>query len=142
MANNRKKVLINPKFQLNYIKHTVVLSLLVLATFYFSTLMHFNNFKSKGIAAGLPEDHIFFEFIKGQQSSMDILFLVSGVIAILVIVGYGVYLSHRVAGPLYRLQKYLEESQEGGPEKPLKFREGDYFGELADAINRFTGQNK
>lgn len=41
----------------------------------------------------------------------------------------GKYLSHRIAGPLYAFERFLEESLEGST-KPLKLRAGDEFRHL------------
>ena len=47
--------------------------------------------------------------------------------------------NHRIAGPLYRLKQEmmkLSESENGSVLGPLKFRDGDFWGELANEFNR------
>lgn len=46
-----------------------------------------------------------------------------------------IFLSHKIAGPIYKLQKYLSSVRNGEPHGKLFFRKGDYFHELADDIN-------
>ena len=46
-----------------------------------------------------------------------------------------VFFSHKIAGPLYKLQKHLRLLREGEHPGKLFFRKGDYFPELADDIN-------
>jgi len=136
--NNRKVFLINPKFQISYIKHTVNIMVLVVSVFYASNLYHFWQFKQKGLAAGLPQDHIFFSFLNEQQRSMDWVFLVTAIVVAVFIIAYGLFLSHRVAGPLYRMNKHLTENRAKKASHDLKFRKGDYFPELAENFNDYV----
>ena len=42
---------------------------------------------------------------------------------------------HRVVGPLVRVRHTLRELSDGKPVRPLRFRDGDYLGELRDDFN-------
>jgi hypothetical protein len=44
-------------------------------------------------------------------------------------------LSHRFAGPIYRLRNVIKGMAEGEPFKPVKFREMDFWQDLADDFN-------
>lgn len=44
-------------------------------------------------------------------------------------------LSNRFAGPVYRLRKTLREMRESGQVRPLRFRQNDFWQELADEFN-------
>ena len=46
-----------------------------------------------------------------------------------------VFFSHKIAGPLYKLQKHLKLIREDARPGNLFFRQGDYFQELADDVN-------
>ena len=46
-----------------------------------------------------------------------------------------VFFSHKIAGPLYKLQKHLKLLRDGESPGKLFFRKGDYFQELADDVN-------
>jgi signal transduction histidine kinase len=46
-----------------------------------------------------------------------------------------VFFSHKIAGPLYKMQKHLKLIREGNNTHKLFFRKGDYFPELADDLN-------
>jgi signal transduction histidine kinase len=46
-----------------------------------------------------------------------------------------IIMTHRVAGPLYKLQKYLSGIRDGHFGGKLFFRKGDYFHEVAEDIN-------
>jgi hypothetical protein len=46
-----------------------------------------------------------------------------------------IFFSHKIAGPMYKLQKYLRGIREEGMKDRLFFRKGDYFSEIADDVN-------
>jgi len=46
-----------------------------------------------------------------------------------------IFMTHKVAGPLFKLQKYLSRIRDGHFNGRLFFRKGDYFHELAEDIN-------
>lgn len=45
-------------------------------------------------------------------------------------------LSHRIAGPLYRIEKELDEMLQSGKRGPIKLRPKDELKSLADKLNR------
>lgn len=47
-----------------------------------------------------------------------------------------IFLTHKIAGPLYKLTQYLSAFNRGENYGKLKFRGGDYFPELADEYNK------
>lgn len=49
----------------------------------------------------------------------------------------GVVLTHRIAGPAYRMEVYLRELADGGdPGVPCSIRQGDELSSLCDALNQ------
>jgi signal transduction histidine kinase len=46
-----------------------------------------------------------------------------------------IFITHRIAGPIYKLQKYLRGIREGTENDRLYFRKGDYFMDLAQDVN-------
>jgi signal transduction histidine kinase len=46
-----------------------------------------------------------------------------------------IFFSHKVAGPLYKLKKFLIQVKEGQNISRLSFRKGDYFQDIADEFN-------
>ena len=48
---------------------------------------------------------------------------------------FGFYCSHRLGGPVFKTIQYLKNYRDGKETKPLSFRNGDFFHELADEIN-------
>jgi hypothetical protein len=47
----------------------------------------------------------------------------------------GVLLTFRIAGPIYRFERYLADVASGGKPGPCRLREGDQLGELCELIN-------
>jgi methyl-accepting chemotaxis protein len=43
---------------------------------------------------------------------------------------------HRIAGPLYRIEKTLKEISEGKDVEPIKLRKKDFYKTLADEVNK------
>ncbi|MEW6056164.1 MAG: hypothetical protein AB1540_06080 [Bdellovibrionota bacterium] len=137
-SENRKVLLINPRFQLSFIGYMVAMALLMIAIFYAANIYFFWEFVKKGKDLGLPPDHVFFQFLAEQRGTMNMIFLVTAIFAFTFLVAYGIYLSHRVAGPLYRLQKFLQDMASSNSVQECQFREKDYFHEVADAVNAFV----
>jgi len=46
---------------------------------------------------------------------------------------------HKVAGPLYRLERVMDGFRSGEPTRPVFFRHGDRFGSLPEAFNAWIG---
>ena len=46
-----------------------------------------------------------------------------------------IFFSHKIAGPLYKVKKYLSKIKEGNKPERLIFRRGDYFSDLAENFN-------
>ncbi len=49
---------------------------------------------------------------------------------------FSIFLTHRIAGPLYRLHMSVKELAEGNLTLRIRFRKGDDLHELADAFNK------
>jgi hypothetical protein len=75
---------------------------------------------------------------------MDAVFISTALIVFSLLVIGGIFLSHRVAGPLYRLQIFLHQMAESKNQhlKELHFRKSDFFPELADAYNLVVKKEK
>jgi nitrogen fixation/metabolism regulation signal transduction histidine kinase len=107
----------------------------VIAVFYGANWYFFEKFWEQGVALGLPQDHVFFEFLRDQRREMFYIFLATACVAFAAVCSLGLMLSHRVAGPLYRLQKHILDVAEGRTDDNVKFRQKDYFQEVASAYN-------
>ena len=132
----RKVILINKPFQYSILGYFSCLSLILISIFYSTIWYFFSNLRKEAASVGLPPDHVFFTFIDQQKSNIDKVFIISSVVALIVILLGGLILSHKVAGPLYRLTQHLKGHSKANI-TPVKFRKGDYFPEIEDAFNEF-----
>jgi len=69
--------------------------------------------------------------------SLQLWMLASGVILMLAIPILSIFVSHKIAGPLFRFEKTLREALASqGPVQPIHLRKGDELQSLADLINQ------
>jgi len=67
---------------------------------------------------------------------VNLIILIALPVTLFVIWFMALELSHRIAGPLYRLEKELNERIEGKKSGPIQLREKDELKALADKINK------
>ncbi len=145
-SNNRqvKQILINKEFQMKFITINGILISVMSLIYAISIEFFFSKFLTLGEKAGLPTDHVFFDFILKQRLEIFIFFLITYIIVLAIFLYAALKMSHKVAGPMYRMNLHLNEiANEGGKLKPIKFRENDYFIEIQDSFNNVVDkQNK
>lgn len=133
----RLKLLVYPKFQVTIIAWMIGIAISTITLFYISNIILFNYYLQQGKTAGLPKDHVFFQFLRDQYTHMRWIFLGTSFLAFTLICLAGLILSNRVAGPLCRFRKHLDAIAEGKVKlSGIKFRTHDYFTELADSFNK------
>lgn len=69
-------------------------------------------------------------------AKINVIVLIGLPILFLVILFLGLLLSHRIAGPIFRLEKDLEEIAEGNFNRRITFRKKDEMRSVADKINK------
>jgi sensor histidine kinase YesM len=139
--NRRRQWLINPKFQLSFLAFSAGSAAATALIFYSATVYFFWKLDRLGETLGLPENHVFFKFVSEQRWTMSWVLLGFSLVAVGFLIGAGLVMSHRVAGPLYRMRLHLDQVAQGS-DKPLKFREKDYFQEIPEAYNRRFSRGK
>ena len=131
----RRNYLINKPFQLKFISFCFWVAAVVVVVFLMANLQFFSKFYSMGEALNLPADHVFYQFLAEQKKTLMKLFILSSVIGTAFIFIYGMFFSHKIAGPLYRLHTHMMKVARGETDSDVSFRKGDFFPELADAYN-------
>lgn len=63
--------------------------------------------------------------------------IVTGVVAVIGLIGL-IFISHKIAGPLYRFEKSLKEIGQGDLTCRVSLRKRDQLSDLADTLNNFT----
>jgi hypothetical protein len=132
---HRRKLLIDPSFQYNFIAYTVGIAIIISAIFFAADRYFFWRFLQQGHVLGLPADHAYFRFLESQQSTLDWVLLLASLIVIVVLIIYGFYYSNRIAGPVYRIKAHLKDYCTGKDFTDTYFRKKDFFPELADSVN-------
>lgn len=134
-----KKFLINQNFQLQFMASLVIVSVISMAIIYIANDYFFHSYVLRGQALNLPPDHPFFLMIHEQKLFMTRVFIiVAGAISTLAGL-WGLFYSHKIAGPLYRLHQYFSDAAKTAQplEKKIYFREDDFFQEIPDSINNY-----
>ena len=132
----RRKILVYPATQWRVIIWWVVL--LTLFTVGISWLIFYLTWSSalewtgKSLSSiGITE--VFHKVIIGVSISL----LGSVILGALVGTFAGLFITHKIVGPIYRLRGTLQDLKEGKSSGELKFREGDEFHDLAGEFNSF-----
>lgn len=131
MSSNRKIYLINPKFQYQISSYASVLVFLTGLIYPFTVYILLSAI-SANFALKNPEIALYYS----EKRDLLILLLIGLHIGFCVLTFFCcIFFSHRIAGPLYKLQKHLRAIREGLSPGKLFFRKGDYFQEIADDLN-------
>ena len=131
-AYKRRRYLIDPKFQL---KFSLMMTLIVVVSSAIYPIVFYETMSQiieKLLSKGLDTEKIIEDF-KGSISSFFILWHTLFAISTFIIC---IFFGHKIAGPIYRIQKNLANIRNGQRWRRLFFRKGDYFFELADDFNQ------
>ena len=122
----RRIYLINPKFQFKYA--LLVCIFVVVATFVYPwTIFDMFNSIKQYVQPEIDVD--------AQRNSLLILLAIVEFVILMIICIVMLFLTHRIAGPMYKLQNTFKDIKNGGPLKRIYFRKGDNFHEVAHADN-------
>ncbi len=139
----RTNFLVMPGFQIRFMMYIIIFALFGIFVLYATNHLYFQRLITEGQQLGLASDHIYFEFVNQQREVLNTTFmLVAGVVfGALILVG--LVLSHKIAGPIYRIQLHLQEVREKGEaSRPLSFRDGDFFPEVAELVEELVSHSK
>jgi nitrogen fixation/metabolism regulation signal transduction histidine kinase len=135
--DERKNYLINPKFQLSIVGIFIGIALIINMINFLSITYSFHEIIAAGNQANLPENSPFFKFIHSQENHFTSIFLWTSLISATTLVIFGILLSHKIAGPIYRINEDLKAMTKDGKLKTLHFRKGDFFVETTETFNNF-----
>ena len=129
----RKRYLVAKKFQLRYVGWILLFMFLtaVLCSYiiYYTTMI----LMGEKLANVYPQGQLV-----SIVNSVNFRILVS-IIVISPLVGFlGIYLSHKIAGPIYRIERFLSNMAAGDLSSRITLRKGDEMVSLADSVNRLT----
>ena len=116
------------------------LALTPVSIFFTAHYYFFWQLKKLGLDIKLPPDHIFFRFIEGQSLKMLLIFVICSVLTIFIVIMIGLFLSHKIAGPIHNMKVFFKDKTEGQSRGKLAFRKGDFFLELPPIVNEYLDQ--
>ena len=127
----RRQFIVAREFQLKY-AGVILLLMFLTAGFcayfiYYTTLLLFGE----KLASVYPQGQLV-SIVK----TVDFRVLIIMVIVSPLIGALGVYLSHKIAGPIFRIEKFLDAMASGNLASRITLRKGDEMVSLADAVNR------
>jgi methyl-accepting chemotaxis protein len=123
MHEQRKQVIIKNEFQYKLILSTLLITLITLNVIIMAAFLFERTFGSMG----LP-----FNVFNMSVVAMEI-------VAVVVVFFIGRRISFRIAGPVYALERTLNNMNQGDLVQILRLRAGDQFVEAADTINAVIG---
>lgn len=133
----RSILLVNKKFQIRFSIYVCVF-LSVLSLIYplliYQIFEYFMNFAKVHGVNSLVLESLKKEIIK------NLIFLEAAIICMNFLLS--IYLSHRVAGPIYKLSQYFKTFEDGKLRGDIKFRKHDHFKDLADGYNDMVAKLK
>ena len=138
--HRRKSILSNPKEQMRIIIFFSILAIIYAAINYGMNIRALNTMANKilEIPQSLEMQHDVSVLLSHQTSILSLQLIIFTLLAILMLIMGVVLMSHRIGGPIYHITKYMREVSDGTVQpRPIKFRKGDFFHEMAETFNKF-----
>jgi len=131
-----RNMLINPAFQLRFMAYMTLASLFSISVFYFVNTLYFNAVNAMGNELGLDSTHPYFAFIETQRELLLRIYVLLSAVSFTLLMVFGLFISHRIAGPIYRVEKYMQSIADGERDlEPVRLRRGDFFPEIENIVN-------
>jgi methyl-accepting chemotaxis protein len=131
----RKRYFVNSRLQVTLILGANILALISAALIVTLTLYTQSHMQNYATVLNLSPGHPAVAYVAQREADFDRLCLLIGVVQFVLFNAMAIVLSHRIAGPLYRLERHLEEVGTGKEPVDVKFRKGDLYQPLAEACN-------
>jgi len=142
----RRQLVVDPKFQYSLIARFVVLESIVLIVSLILLAFVFNRFINISLPISADTGGVLSFGANTSIRLSDEIHIVLAVMLLSIVIGtigmyvFGVSVSHRIAGPVQRLRKYIAAMRSGDLNKEVSFREKDFLKPLATDINSLRRQ--
>lgn len=129
----RRQFFIKKEFQLRYIG--LILAVMLFGAAVSGYTIYYNSWMLLGskLANVYPQGRLVNIF-----NMVNIRLAISMFFVAMLCIGVGILASHRIAGPVYRMIKFLEELTKGDYTKRVILRKTDELQDLAAAINKLV----
>jgi len=133
----RTQYFVAKKFQLKYVG--LILLLVFLTTIMCSYVIYYTMMLTMGdkLANVYPQGRLMAIVNVMNFRILFVMLLMSPIIVMT-----GIYASHKIAGPIYRIERFLASMADGDFSVPLILRKNDELAALADGINRVADSVK
>ncbi|KPK64834.1 hypothetical protein AMJ83_01270 [candidate division WOR_3 bacterium SM23_42] len=133
MKLQRRRYVTHKKFQFRML--AILLLLVLLATLISTLVNHYfmlSSIVSFTMEYGRPPtgNELLIVSVRPLVIILPVVFVILSALVI--------FLSHQIAGPLYRLKQYMEKVENGDFSATLKFRKHDTIHDIADSFNRMV----
>ncbi len=144
----RKKYFIDHGFQVRMITRV---ALLIIGAFVISGILSYiisvqiekaSDFELYGTTAGNLNDIIMLSSLFIVKPTIIRTVITGGILGIILACISMLFYSHRLAGPVYRIEQHIKEMMLGNFDNKLVFRKKDEFKQLADMINKLQEKIK
>ena len=115
----------------------VIPVLVSLGIFWLSTEYFFYKMLELGRNSNLQAEHPFYTFISVQKKDLSTIIFLGGLFLSMIIIFWGLILSRQIAGPILKLQIYLDKINTLEGLEKLSFRKNDFFQEISASFNAF-----
>jgi hypothetical protein len=132
----RSGLLVYPKLQIKLIALQAGIMSLLLAGTLFKIDLLFHQLLTEAGRRGIPIDDPYFLLLRGNYESTNQVISIAFAGVTFGLFLMSLWLTHRIAGPIRRLQSYFAQLSENphAPPPPLHFRKGDFFEDLPQRI--------
>lgn len=131
MFKRRKQYFIKKRLQFKYL--LFVFSAMLLPTLVCGTALYYLIWQTVAAEVAVPE--AIAESLIPALEKVNMILLITLPIIFVVMLLLAIIISHRIAGPIYRLEKELAEISKGDYSRRIKLRSRDELQEIAEGVN-------
>ena len=131
----RRKVLVDPKFQLTVTGYFAGLALIAVGVLFWSIHLIFSDLLNMIQLSGSRVSPASVTYLHALETRTVILLSIGACVVFAMLTIGGVILSFHIAGPIYRLRAHMRNLIAGNQNPVFSTRKGDFFPELAQDYN-------
>ncbi len=134
MKRKRKKFFVYPEIQLNFI-FLLVGSGMALSLFFSIFFLYINSQTTNTLLSFVQGNELLENYLLTTEKLLFIGCILIIILTALLLGSIALLKSHKIAGPLYRLEKTLQEMKEGKIPEEITLRQGDRLTKLAKLLD-------
>lgn len=137
MRTRRRRYFVKPSFQIRYIGVILIAVFLVASICISSTFYSSISLLGEKLGNVYPQGRL---VVTLREINFIIAFRILCLVPLIAVIG--ILLSHKIAGPAYRIERALREIGKGNLDIQIKLRKYDELQGIAEAINEMTSDLK